>query len=800
MFALLLYTFLAVITAVVLYGQQLKEPPVVLRQQQPKTRAVSSETATRVFKAFKSYVETRDDQKSLFYDNLKGSILKQIMKGCSYKVFSLRDFEGKYLIFLNGKSDSVLMEWAKLCFFPRGLPLLFDFYQNQVISNSGFLPKFDNDHHGHDRTKNIFKDVYKMRITKKFSGHLTGVVLYMSDEGIPTFAVVSKKSADPETKFVSEPYRLWDSMLTPDKIEYLLKKGITTLWGECLGKYDQAHGSAVKEESIVLTSAGMTSEFSSNNSPKSITNDDLFDLLNEVGLDRYMVKPYIFTNSETIMKFGDELSENRDVMTNTLFNQILRKYDVDENDQHGRFLGNRLEGVIINLFTSEGSKTVKYKFTPYVVLTMFLREASNAGKTKMGVIENGQWKPSYDTVYAIEKFVSRWVFDPANNDYYRGYCLRLSEIQDSMDDTDDPVAKWIRADQQISTETVKPVSKEELELSILSSSRNVICVVAPVGYGKSTFANALCQYLNKIYGTDKFVHVDCDECGFIANLPDDPRKLGQERNNVFHAIILKLLSEGKIPIVSNGGGIFKEGGPRSKFIFDNLTKTLGVYVRPIFFTPHLDSFSDENLREMVKNAVEFRKTKGYYEHEHDIENVLYKVSKRNLPFMQNIKETYDTCHFDPVKNGKSKIPDPLPDLSNNSSEALPLKVNQLRHLVEIDGKCYHETLYYDYNILKDFKYNPSEQPFTSQLPLYEVKELKGKKEKVVLALVLTENGHITVSSGSFLAKSMRDVEKFLRDTSQNELVLKEKNESRTFNRSEFKITTVPVTFLCKFGF
>lgn len=799
MFVLLLYTFLAVITAIVLYGQQLKEPPVILRQQ-PKTRAVSNETAKRVFKTFKSYVENRDDQKSLFYYHLRDSILEKIMKGCSYKVFSLTDFEGKYLIFLNGKSDSVLMEWAKLCFFPRGLPLIFDEHKNKVVSNSGFLPKFDNDHHGHDRTTNIFKDVYKMRITKKFSGHLTGVVLYLSDTGLPTFAVVSKKSADPETKFVLEPYRLWDSMLTPNKIEYLFKKGITTLWGECLGKYDQTHGSAVKEESIVLTSAGVTSEFSSNNSPKSITNDDLFDLLSEVGLDRYMVKPYIFTNSETIMKFGNELSENRDVMTNSLFNDILSKYDVDENDQHGRFLGNRLEGVIINLLTSEGSKIVKYKFTPYVVLTMFLREASNAGTTKMGVIENGQWKPSYDTVIAIDKFVSRWVFDPANNDYYRGYCLRLSEIQDSMDDTDDPVAKWIRADQQISTETVKPVSKEELELSILSSSRNVICVVAPVGYGKSSFADTLCQHLNEKYQTDKFVHIDGDKCGFIPNLPEDALVLGQERNSVFLAIILKLLSEGKMPVISCGGGVLRDGfGPKSKFIFDGLTKTLGVCVKPVFFTPPDNSLTDENLKKWVEDAVKYRRSKGLYKNQPNIDKVLFGVSKSNLKILDKITESYETYKFDHAKNGVCQIPDILPDLLGNS-EALPLKVNQLRHLVEIDSKYYHQTLYYNYREPKEFQYDPSEQQITLELPLYEVKELKGKREKVVLALVLTENGHVTVSSGPFQPKLMGDVEKFLRDTSQNDLVLRGQNVSRTLDRNDFTCRMVPVSFLCRYGF
>ena len=100
----------------------------------------------------------------------------------------------------------------------------------------------------------------------------------------------------------------------------------------------------------------------------------------------------------------------------------------------------------------------------------------------------------------------------------------------------------------------------------------------------------------------------------------------------------------------------------------------------------------------------------------------------------------------------------------------------------------------------EFNYDSSENPNTQELPLYEVKELKGKKEKVVLALVLTKNGHITVSSGPFQPKLMGDVEKFLRDTSQNELVLRGQNVSKTFYHSNFKCRMALVKFVCKFGF
>jgi len=782
-----------------------KESPLTGFSLKPKTRSVSDEEKKEVFFRFMEVVKTMKSRSS-FYDNLndnqdKPGILSIIRRKCWYRVFEVTDVPGVYLIFLNGNSDATLIQWASLCGFPRGYAVLFDFTNGKILSDSGFLPKFVNDPHGASPIDySIFINVIKAKITKKFSGFLTGAVLYKNDRNEATFSVVSKKSADPESKFVSLPYALWGNMLTPKAIEALLEQGITTLWGECLHKQDQAHGSLVVKNAIVITAAGKSSWASDNGNPTSVTNDDLKKILSPHGLDQYMVSPYVITCEDTIKQLGLKLSQQRDIMSDNLFNKIMQEYGFRINYEHEQILGNRLEGIIIQMLTKDGWKTLKYKFTPYVVLTMFLRQTSDSGKKKLGVYENGKYRLLPSTVDAIENFVSRWVFNPENNDYYRGYCLRLSEIQDSMDDTDDPVAKWIRADQQISTETVKPVSKEELELSILSSSRNVICVVAPVGYGKSSFADTLCQHLNEKNGTDQFVLIDGDKCGFIPNLPEDALVLGQERNSVFLAIILKLLSEGKTPVIPCGGGVLRDGfGPKSKFIFDGLTKTLGVCVKPVFFTPPDNSLTDENLKKWVEDAVKYRRSEGLYKDQPNIDKVLFGVSKSNLKILDKITESYETYKFDHAKNGVCQIPDILPDLLGNS-EALPLKVNQLRHLVEIDSKYYHQTLYYNYREPMEFQYDPSEQPFTSQLPLYEVKELKGKKEKVVLALVLTKNGHVTVSSGPFQPKLMGDVEKFLRDTSQNELVLRGQNVTKTLLRSEFAYRMVPVTFVCKFGF
>ena len=849
---LVVYFLFAVLSAVFLFGRTAQKPKIaLLKKKTPSTKSVSNEEAKTVFKSFKKAVEERDAQKSSFYKHLKESILEKIVKTCSYKVFSITDDEGKYLIFLNGKSDSLLMIWAKLCFFPRGLPILFDIKTGKILSDSGFLPKFDNDHNGHTKTSfDNFSDVTMMKITKKFSGHLTGVILYYTDQGEPTFTVVSKKSADPESKFVKEPMYLWDSILSPDIIIYFLNKGITTLWGECLGTYDQTHGAPVSKDTIVLTSAGRTSEYSLDDSPTSVINDELKELLTPIGLDKNMARSYIFKNPEVISKLCSELSDKRDFMSNSLFNEIIGKnyksesesvsasasgiyvyilslfsfvfgkffIKKSESDIHDTILGDRLEGIIIHLLTSDGWKTVKYKFTPYVVLTMFLRETSKSGVNKLGMFENGKYCPLPSTVTAIEKFISRWVFNPVNSDYYRGYCLSLCQKQDEMNDTTQvEVAKWIRADLKISTETVKPISKEELQASVSPYFKTVYIILGSVGYGKSSFADALCKYMNKLHQTDNFVHVDGDKPGYIPNLPEDANGLGEERNDVYRAIILKLLSEGQTPVVSCGGGILKDGfGQKSTWIFECLTKTLGVFVKPVFFTPPDNSLTDENLKKWVEDAVKYRCSKGLYKDQPNIRNELIATSKRNKPLWSSIREEFknDTHTFDPAVEGVGVIPVGLYVLLGKSkhlpsevNQMRPLKVNQIRRLVKIGNKFYHKTFYYNFKVSTVLNYDPSEKSFKQNRPLYEFKELvkKGKekgKEKVVLALVLTEGeGHITVSSGPFAKKLMGVVENFLRrNVEQEQIVLKAHNCVRTFCHTDFTLTMVNVTFMSKFGF
>ena len=101
--------------------------------------------------------------------------------------------------------------------FPRGFPVVWSSLDSREIVNvSGFYPKRSND----DKTHQFPSDLIRIEFTRKFSGFLTGAVLYRDPEDdVPRFWVVSKQSAEASTPYNEAAQPLWKRLLTRDRLD-----------------------------------------------------------------------------------------------------------------------------------------------------------------------------------------------------------------------------------------------------------------------------------------------------------------------------------------------------------------------------------------------------------------------------------------------------------------------------------------------------------------------------------------------------------------------------------------------------
>ena len=345
------------------------------------------------------------------------------------------EFGGKLLTIVSGLNDSKLIAMATAFGCPRGFPIVWDPSAKAIVSASGFLPKFANDdEHQKDFGVEHWQKVSHLRFFRKWSGFLTGAVLHEVDGEIRFFPVC-KNSAGGDSPYVSTGARLWATVLTKEILRRLWDDGIRSLWGECMAFFDQSHGAPVSREQIIMTA--MCREIRPEmDRPNWLTTTELVAYANEIGLESLIDTP-IQADGDQARAFLTELSQLRNAMTETKFQELLRKHGLPTNSMHMDVLGDCLEGLVLNLtYEDETTETIKFKFPNYTIRTMLIRSYLEK-HPKCGSVREfeGQrrWLPSREFGVAIQSWVTRWVTNPEEYPYWIGRALAIGEECDSME-------------------------------------------------------------------------------------------------------------------------------------------------------------------------------------------------------------------------------------------------------------------------------------------------------------------------------------------------------------------------------
>jgi shikimate kinase len=569
----------------------------------------------------------------------------------------------------------------------------------------------------------------------------------------------------------------------------------------------------------------------------------------------------IFTINDKSILFLQTLSKDRNYLNLTRFQQIIDDLgSVVEvksgNFDHASALGDVLEGIIIKILYNNGNKkTLKLKFPYYTIRTMFLRNTffklnDESSKVNLNyinslaeVITNN---PCGGSAYkdAIARFKDQWVInDGVGKLYYDLVCNLLCEnLQAWCADYINLYTSFIQSDEvngllysegssaneigypfyafhiyvidRVFNELFPSVNTFEKAREVLqqrnmdvpvilssvkaSTPVNIIFVFGAIGTGKSTFGNKL----QKLIG-DGSVHIDGDILDLEVS--ENVYALGEERNPyTIWKMIEAMLLNGKLPIITTGGGvfsdykIFKEFGTMLKNV--NLNFNISAYIssnlREIIhynnsdeFSPVLDNyvrnlyFDDDRLLKCVlyrnwassKTDPKFKAIKGNNERNFNIVKDLlrdYKVNDLYLFPAINSPDEMDTVVFD-----SSNV-----SVSNNNNEIMKYAslatFGQKRVLVsynyrEQDGsyklKFHHITAFYD--PAKNIHY-AGEQIFNQTIDgvYYKLYSDRTNPDNGSIELIVLDNellneiepdlnskAHITVSAKPHAPSSMKDI-------------------------------------------
>ena len=372
--------------------------PVPDTDQTLRTRFLAQLKATQTW--------TTQDYYSPIIDALENNAIKMSF----YEPKASHGFrETVYGIIMSGHVDFVLEKLGKNYNWPRGFPIVW--YPEKRIKFFGFRPKFKND----SRQKKNTIDSAGIGYFLKWSGFLGQPIVFPLD-GQLRWSFASKNSLNSDqnqhqNNFVADGARIMTPYMTPELLTRLETEG-RHFNVEVLSKNDQQHGAAVLEEAPIVTTlaAGVDlylKEQHEHNPPASRkgfnTYHGFLETIRFCLANGLLVGSAVFATGAASKALLTEFDEHRDQLSYSKYREILAKISsVHEGDikiekgsadDHGRFLGDTLEGLVIHIVKNDGvnsdlshndiiatieaGETVveKYKLAPYVVLTMALRPA-----------------------------------------------------------------------------------------------------------------------------------------------------------------------------------------------------------------------------------------------------------------------------------------------------------------------------------------------------------------------------------------------------------------------------------------
>lgn len=191
-----------------------------------------------------------------------------------------------------------------------------------------------------------------------------------------------------------------------------------------------------------------------------------------------------------------------------------------------------------------------------------------------------------------------------------------SNIDEKKDDEkDEQIGVHIQLADFVDSLPIRPLQEVLNEFDKISSTKvcgNVVLVLGPIGSGKTTTMKALSKL------SDKFVAIDGDDLGIGM---DRTMNLKLERNPYSLWKIIEVLMQGKIPVMSAGGGIFFSQKNCQFVLRETIFNVLNMNINLTVLFPTNDNSSvstiDNNdlfkksLRrvyddsDMVKNVVSF---------------------------------------------------------------------------------------------------------------------------------------------------------------------------------------------------
>jgi len=485
--------------------------------------------------------------------------------------------------------DSVLIKLAKQfaefpLSFPRGFGVVFSLEEKRVLGLEVFYAK-------------------SLRAFIKYSGSLLKCGIFQNTNGQICWVVSSKNSGDADNEFVQAFRILLEPYMTKEFLQKMWDTGIRSFCAEAF--WDQSHGYRT-EQGFVVTCASDGTKF--------LNAAELYSFCTEIGLPTD--EPLLVEGEKEVMDFLKKMEKARDLISLHQLQQILGDaYDLRLHQQLVKSAV--MEGFVITL--GDG-RVVKYKFALYQAVTQFLRKAMQRADNAVPDVNAATCPLQQLQDYEQRKsaFIRQWVVskEPAVLALWNIILNKFRE-EDKSATFEKDVARWITVSEAVYSRILPLLQHNNynpaavcthLDITVAESQQkeekiaDVILVLGPIGYGKSTVAAAIADQIGG-------AHIDGD--GPDGFLPRElVLRLGWGRNTSTVATIMGAICSGQVPVVSTGGGAVWCFPPKrnGENYLQHYAKQMGITLRLHVFIPEdLKSYDDADA---VRSVIEERKARG----------------------------------------------------------------------------------------------------------------------------------------------------------------------------------------------
>ena len=570
-------------------------------------------------------------------------------------------------------SDGVAMKWGRKCNLGRGLPIILTPEGKFMF---GFHPKFKNDQRQFNNVKE-FSETEMLHIMLKYSGFL-GQVLAWNVGSSYYWTAVAKNSTD--NQYSNDCMRLVDPFMTDKLVIEIVTNGLY-FCGEVISNDDISHGTVPISEGFVCTCVGRTQ---TEENPVRYT-----DIMNHTDMHRTCLQlnipvPELWIVNDNPLEFAKKLAVIRDTVTMSTLRTFLNDNCtscLSGTVLHEDLLGNDIEGLVMWKITAILSEACKYKFPIYTKETFgnrtFLSSNSLAKMMSMRY---------YQHVLAYLDF---WVTTREGRDYWANWLFCSALVGRSFTAQASNVALHL----QLSLDTDREFNPsvdyrtefmKEIGMPSNIGTADVYVVVGPIGSGKSTTADYISASIPGSY------HIDGDH---LCQSPDGTNmtlSLGQERNLVTLSKIASVIFEGKVPVISCGGGVLFQGFPNpSFFLREYLLHTLGIKINLILYLPGEISELEEIYRSWkVESIIKYRLETGAWstkgKNPTSFIDGIQKISEYNLRFAQLLAEFSDECiTYTPIVYPNTKAVTTVPTVINSVGVVPNVHYSQFRVLAHV---------------------------------------------------------------------------------------------------------------------